>query len=82
MNKQFPSIATAETHSVVLRVAARRARKKNKIIKMVKRKAPIFPSHYQAISNLPHFDGNPRMLRQFTTSLRHLSNSYGPEHER
>ena len=41
----------------------------------------IGPIH-QAISNLPHFDGNPRMLRQFTTSLRHLLNSYGPEHER
>ena len=41
----------------------------------------IGPIH-QAISNLPHFDGNPRMLRQFTTSLRHRLSSYGPENER
>lgn len=36
----------------------------------------IGPIH-QAVSNLPYFDGNPRMLRQFITSLQHLHDSYG-----
>ena len=36
----------------------------------------IGPIH-QAVSNLPYFDGNPRMLRQFIASLQHLHDSYG-----
>lgn len=38
----------------------------------------IGPIH-QAVKNLPYFDGNPKMLRQFITSLQHLSESYGAE---
>ena len=38
----------------------------------------IGPIH-QAVSNLPYFDGNPRMLRQFIASLQHLHDSYGED---
>ena len=40
----------------------------------------IGPIH-QAVKNLPYFDGNPKMLRQFITSLQHLSESYGVEND-
>ena len=40
--------------------------------------AGIGPIH-QAVKNLPYFDGNPKMLRQFITSLQYLSESYGVE---
>ena len=42
------------------------------------RNAGIGPIH-QAVKNLPYFDGNPKMLRQFITSLQYISESYGPE---
>ena len=42
------------------------------------RNAGIGPIH-QSVKNLPYFDGNPKMLKQFITSLQYLSESYGAE---
>ena len=41
----------------------------------------IGPIH-QAVSNLPYFDGNPRMLRQFISSLQYLHDIYGNDNDR